>query len=142
MQFWQSILKSSLSLTMVWVCFCSCASVCKQTYYLSNEYVFYNTEKLVLMCVRVINNYSLKEIYLINCLDQWFSTGVPRNLRVPQKAVGVPAISKFDWYLLVNCSLGCRQNVIKPRKGSANQKRLRTTDLSKWSSRFLSGYNY
>ncbi len=31
-------------------------------------------------------------------------TGVPRNPRVPQKAVEVPPISKFDWYLLVNCS--------------------------------------
>jgi hypothetical protein len=38
------------------------------------------------------------------CLDQWFSTGVPRNPWVPQKALGVPPISELDWYLLVNCS--------------------------------------
>jgi len=36
-------------------------------------------------------------------LIQWFSTGVPRNPWVPQKAVGVPPISEFDWYLLVKC---------------------------------------
>jgi hypothetical protein len=33
-------------------------------------------------------------------LHQWFSTGVPRNPWVPQKALGVPPISEFDWYLL------------------------------------------
>jgi len=36
-------------------------------------------------------------------LGHWFSTGVPRNPWVPQKAGGVPQISQFDWYLLVNC---------------------------------------
>ncbi len=41
-------------------------------------------------------------------LLQWFSAGVP------QKAVGVPPISKFDWYLLENCSYECPQNVEKP----------------------------
>ncbi len=49
---------------------------------------------------------------------------------MPQKAEGVQSISKFDWYLrVVNCSKGCRQNVEKPRKGVANQKRLRNTAL-------------
>jgi hypothetical protein len=37
------------------------------------------------------------------CLIQWFSTGVTRNPRVPWKSLGVPPISKFYWYLLVNC---------------------------------------
>jgi len=32
-----------------------------------------------------------------------FSTGVPRN-RVPQKALGVPPVSEFDWCLLINFS--------------------------------------
>jgi len=59
--------------------------------------------------------------------DQWFSTGVPWNPWVPQKALGVPPISEFNWYLLVKCSKGCRQIVKKQRKGAANQKRLRNT---------------
>ncbi len=37
-------------------------------------------------------------------LDQWFSTGVPRNPWVPQKALVVPPISEFNWYLLVKSS--------------------------------------
>ena len=62
-------------------------------------------------------------------LDQWFSTGVPQNPWVPRKALGVPPISGLDLYFLVYCSKVCCQIVKKPRKGAANQKRLRHTVL-------------
>ena len=67
-------------------------------------------------------------------LDQWFSTGVTRNPLVPRKAQGVPPTYDFDVYLLVNCSQGCRQIVLKRSKGAANQKRLRNTALDKTSN--------
>ena len=37
------------------------------------------------------------------------------TLGCPEQAQGVPPISKFGINLLVNCSKGCRQIVIKPR---------------------------
>ena len=62
-------------------------------------------------------------------LDQWFSTGVPRNPWVQQKALWVRPIYELDVYLLVNCSWGFRKIVLKQRKVAANQKRLRPTAL-------------
>jgi len=65
-------------------------------------------------------------------LDQWFSTGVSRNPWEPQKALGLPPIYEFDWYLLVKCSYRCRQIIKKLRKGAANQikkKKSRNTAL-------------
>jgi len=76
---------------------------------------------------------------MIKTIDQWFSTGVPRNPWVPQKALRVPPISELDWYLLVNCSKGCRQIVKKLMKGAANQKRLRNTAID--TSRYWRFYN-
>jgi len=46
------------------------------------------------------------------------------------KSPGVPLISEFDRYLLVNCSQGCRQIVKKLRKDAANQTRLRNNALA------------
>ena len=39
-------------------------------------------------------------------IEQWFSTGVPRNPRVPLKVLGVPRISDLYVYLLVNFNQG------------------------------------
>jgi hypothetical protein len=37
-------------------------------------------------------------LFIYNYIEQWISTGVP------QKALGVPPISEFDWDLLAKCS--------------------------------------
>jgi len=60
------------------------------------------------------------------CLDH---TGVVlnRGAAKPISALGVPPISELDWYLLLNCTNGCRQIVKKSTKGSSNQTRLRNT---------------
>ena len=41
---------------------------------------------------------------LVLGLEKWFSTKVPQMSWVPWKALGVPQISEFDIYLLVNCN--------------------------------------
>ena len=48
---------------------------------------------------------------------------------VAPKSSRVPPIYEHDVYLLANCGYGCRQYVLKRRKGAANQKRLRNTAL-------------
>ncbi len=62
-------------------------------------------------------------------LHQWFSNGVPRNPRVPWKALWVIPIPELDWHLLVNCKKGWLQIVKILKEGAANQKRLRNTAL-------------
>ena len=69
------------------------------------------------------NNWRMKT------MDQWFSTGVPRYPWVPWKALGVPPICKLDVFLLEKYIYGCRQIVLFPREGAANQKRSRTTAI-------------
>ena len=70
-----------------------------------------------------------KSFSLSDTIEEWFSTEVPRNPLVPWKALGVPPISEFNSYFLVNCKQGCRQIVILPKKGTANQKRLKNTEI-------------
>ena len=60
-------------------------------------------------------------------LNQWFSTGVPRNPRVPLKALGVPPINElFTGKLKLGVPPKC--SIIE--EGCRESKRLRNTGLS------------
>jgi len=111
-------------------CFIGLPSEVKERIYFVKMFSFILKELLLVSIVYLLDmkqrKYSLMDVALCNhsgisiffyhnnrlitkpdafhSLNQWFSTGVPRNPRVPQKAVWVPPISKFNWYLLVNCS--------------------------------------
>ncbi len=67
-------------------------------------------------------------------VDQWFPTGVPRHIRVPQRGVRGAAEFGVTAFLLhkvpPNChfnQLGVPPNNFKDLKGSANQKSLKNT---------------
>ena len=60
-------------------------------------------------------------------LEQWFSTGDPRQTRGPWDIVLGASSYYFCWSL--DLFLGCRQIVMLLSKGAASQKRLRNTTL-------------
>ena len=73
-------------------------------------------------------------------IDQWFSTGVPRNPWVPSKALGVTPICELEVYVLFRkLQLGLPPNCSSTKEVCCESKRLRNSaiDEQRLKNKFL-----